>query len=273
MPEMQWWYARGEEQFGPVSPAELRRLASAGSLSAGDLVWREGLAEWAPASRLKGLFPDPPREPTAGPGVAAAPQRPAEAEKSAAEKPATEKPAVEKPPVEKRPPTEKQNAADKSAAGDAQAAPAANVANQETAELHDRPLSDPSFVSFTVVPQPPESPPVEIPPPPPNATDSGQIMPAASAAVVPPASRQRISYSRLSGMLTLLQASLWGICVLVILLGGLTFTWSRLHGKNADDETKSAVVYGMFFIGAYVVARAGQEISRLVLAHQEKRRN
>ena len=58
MAEIQWWYAREDEQFGPVSAAELRRLASQGGLSPGDLVWREGLAEWAPAARLKGLFPE-----------------------------------------------------------------------------------------------------------------------------------------------------------------------------------------------------------------------
>ncbi len=58
MAEIQWWYAREEEQLGPVSPAELRRLAGSGGLAATDLVWREGMAEWAPAARIKGLFPE-----------------------------------------------------------------------------------------------------------------------------------------------------------------------------------------------------------------------
>src|SRR5690349_20840663 len=58
MPENQWWYAHGGEQLGPVSPADLRQLAASGSLAPTDLVWREGMAQWAPASRVKGLFPD-----------------------------------------------------------------------------------------------------------------------------------------------------------------------------------------------------------------------
>src|SRR5580704_11267203 len=58
MAEVQWWYARGDDQLGPVSPADLRRLAAAGNLAPADLVWREGLAEWAPAARIKGLLPD-----------------------------------------------------------------------------------------------------------------------------------------------------------------------------------------------------------------------
>ena len=58
MAEMQWWYGRNDEQHGPVSPAELRRLAAAGAITPQDLVWREGMEEWAPAARLKGLFPE-----------------------------------------------------------------------------------------------------------------------------------------------------------------------------------------------------------------------
>lgn len=65
---------------------------------------------------------------------------------------------------------------------------------------------------------------------------------------------------------------LWGTCILVVLLGGLVFTWSRLCAKSVEDEAASAAVFGMFFIGTYVVARAGEKISRLVLAHLEGRR-
>ena len=58
MADVQWWYAREDEQLGPVSPADLRRLAGGRRSAPADLVWREGMAEWAPAARIKGLFPD-----------------------------------------------------------------------------------------------------------------------------------------------------------------------------------------------------------------------
>jgi len=53
----QWMYATGGEQQGPVTDAELRRLAADGSLKPADLIWREGLKDWVPAGRVKGLFP------------------------------------------------------------------------------------------------------------------------------------------------------------------------------------------------------------------------
>ncbi len=53
----EWMYFVDGQQHGPVSSQGLRQLAAAGKLSPTDLVWREGLAEWAPAAKLKGLFP------------------------------------------------------------------------------------------------------------------------------------------------------------------------------------------------------------------------
>ena len=51
-----WYFARGSKQMGPVSAADLRRLAVAGELSPDDLIWREGLAEWTKARNVRGLF-------------------------------------------------------------------------------------------------------------------------------------------------------------------------------------------------------------------------
>ena len=56
MTPIEWFYAQEGRQLGPISPEELRRLADAGELATTDLVWREGLAEWVPAIRVKGLF-------------------------------------------------------------------------------------------------------------------------------------------------------------------------------------------------------------------------
>lgn len=64
-----WFYHRNGEQHGPVSSGELKELANTGQLSPADQIWKEGMEQWQPASRLKGLtfavpvaeevFPDP----------------------------------------------------------------------------------------------------------------------------------------------------------------------------------------------------------------------
>ncbi len=60
--------------------------------------------------------------------------------------------------------------------------------------------------------------------------------------------------------------------MLVILFGGLVFTWVKIKGKDSTEQAAWATIFGMFFIGAYVIARAGEKISQLVLAHLEQRR-
>lgn len=54
--QSQWYYARDDEQQGPVSSAILRKLVANGEISPDDLVWREGMDDWVPARQLKGLF-------------------------------------------------------------------------------------------------------------------------------------------------------------------------------------------------------------------------
>jgi hypothetical protein len=56
MTPVEWYYARDNKQMGPVSAAELLRLATAGQLGPDDLVWHEGLTEWASARNVRGLF-------------------------------------------------------------------------------------------------------------------------------------------------------------------------------------------------------------------------
>lgn len=51
----QWYYAKGAQQVGPVSAEDLQRLAQDGELQKEDLVWTEGMAEWAPAGSLANL--------------------------------------------------------------------------------------------------------------------------------------------------------------------------------------------------------------------------
>ena len=56
MSQVEWYYARDNRQTGPVSSAELKRLATFDELRPDDLVWREGMTEWAAARNVRGLF-------------------------------------------------------------------------------------------------------------------------------------------------------------------------------------------------------------------------
>ena len=55
----EWHYTSGGQQVGPVSAAELKSLARAGKLAPTDMLWKEGMSEWRPASSVKELFPAP----------------------------------------------------------------------------------------------------------------------------------------------------------------------------------------------------------------------
>jgi TM2 domain-containing membrane protein YozV len=55
----EWYYTVKGEQVGPVSPAELKKAATEGTLQPTDLVWKEGMAEWVEAQSIKGLFASP----------------------------------------------------------------------------------------------------------------------------------------------------------------------------------------------------------------------
>lgn len=66
----QWLYSKGDDhQQGPVSAKEIEQLAQSGELRPDDLVWKEGMDEWVPADRIKGLtFASPaPDAPAGGP--------------------------------------------------------------------------------------------------------------------------------------------------------------------------------------------------------------
>ena len=55
-----WHYATGGEKHGPITAAQLKKLATTGQWSPDDLVWREDMTEWRKASTVIGLFPDQP---------------------------------------------------------------------------------------------------------------------------------------------------------------------------------------------------------------------
>lgn len=71
----QWYYAHGGQQKGPVPLSELQRLAANGEFdSENDLVWKEGMDDWKPAStvdEVAAAFAPPPAE---APSFEAAPE-------------------------------------------------------------------------------------------------------------------------------------------------------------------------------------------------------
>ena len=63
-----WFWAHDGQKNGPVESTEIHALARSGRLLPTDLIWKEGLADWVEARKVKGLFPDgppvlPPRVP------------------------------------------------------------------------------------------------------------------------------------------------------------------------------------------------------------------
>src|SRR4051794_19069358 len=74
---MNWYYESAGQQQGPVADAELDRLLAEGKITPDTLIWREGLAGWAPMRTARpapanvGAMPPPP--PVPAPGAEAPP--------------------------------------------------------------------------------------------------------------------------------------------------------------------------------------------------------
>lgn len=62
-----WYYSKGDQRHGPITGEQLKKLAMAGELQDSDLVWREGMAQWVEAQKIKGLFPIPEIAPPQAP--------------------------------------------------------------------------------------------------------------------------------------------------------------------------------------------------------------
>lgn len=54
-----WFYAKGGQTLGPVSEGEFRNLINLGTVGPDDLVWKEGMPAWQPASAIPGLLSPP----------------------------------------------------------------------------------------------------------------------------------------------------------------------------------------------------------------------
>ena len=55
----QWFYKRGEQEYGPLGHEELRQRALAGQVHPDDLVRHGGMKKWIPARCWRGLLPEP----------------------------------------------------------------------------------------------------------------------------------------------------------------------------------------------------------------------
>jgi len=58
-----WYYTMGDEEIGPIPAAELKALAKDGTIGPNTQVWKEGMAEWTTASKIKGLIPPRKKKP------------------------------------------------------------------------------------------------------------------------------------------------------------------------------------------------------------------
>jgi len=58
MSDSLWYYARGEQEKGPITTVQIKALSAAGKLQKDDFVWKEGMETWVPAGEVAGLFPE-----------------------------------------------------------------------------------------------------------------------------------------------------------------------------------------------------------------------
>lgn len=68
---MNWYYAEGNQQRGPLSEADFQQLVASGTVNDSTMVWHEGMANWQPYGQVcAGTMPPPPGLPSAaGPVV------------------------------------------------------------------------------------------------------------------------------------------------------------------------------------------------------------
>jgi hypothetical protein len=55
-----WYYTRDHKPVGPVTFEQLKERARAGEVAPHEFVWQEGMAQWAEARSIDGLYPTPP---------------------------------------------------------------------------------------------------------------------------------------------------------------------------------------------------------------------
>src|SRR4051812_15217347 len=82
----EWYYTSAGQQNGPVTAAQLKQAAQSGQLTPTDLVWKDGMPDWVPATKLKGIFDATPN--STAPTAADATVAPLDAPAAYAQQPA-----------------------------------------------------------------------------------------------------------------------------------------------------------------------------------------
>jgi hypothetical protein len=62
-----WFYAQGANRQGPVPENEIKSLIASGQLSANDLAWTDGMANWLKIGSISELYPRAPVAPPTPP--------------------------------------------------------------------------------------------------------------------------------------------------------------------------------------------------------------
>lgn len=63
----QWYFERDGQRQGPLTSQQLRAMVEQGLIGPSTLLWREGLDDWVPASKIGGLFADTKAQSVAAP--------------------------------------------------------------------------------------------------------------------------------------------------------------------------------------------------------------
>jgi hypothetical protein len=69
----EWFYTQNGQQCGPVDFSQLQGLASSGSIHPNDLIWKQGMPNWAAAGTVTGVFGAAPSSPQPPPQAYAPP--------------------------------------------------------------------------------------------------------------------------------------------------------------------------------------------------------
>lgn len=64
----QWYFVQQGQRRGPTSEDQIKQWLASGQLQPTDLIWKQGMPQWVPASQV---FPPPPPDPNAPPPLPA----------------------------------------------------------------------------------------------------------------------------------------------------------------------------------------------------------
>ena len=84
---------------------------------------------------------------------------------------------------------------------------------------------------------------------------------ASALRVSPRASSVASGLGRIS---QLVQLALWVLCAAIVILAACQFTVAALRAENPTERAAAAAIFSAYFVGAYVVARAGERLCTLV---------